>query len=87
MRETSHLLQAGWAALLIGALLSAVGGALAQDSSNDAKVRASDRAAVAACLKIAADAGKGGGGAQSTDAPTGEKIDAKAWMAAQFRQT
>jgi uncharacterized protein YecT (DUF1311 family) len=82
MRETSHLLQAGWAALLIGTLLSPVGGALAQEGSNDAKVRASDRAAVVACLKIAADAGKGGGGVQSADAPTGDKIDAKAWMAA-----
>src|SRR6476469_7061709 len=82
MRETSHLLQAGWAALLIGTLLSPVGGALAQEGGNDAKVRASDRAAVVACLKIAADAGKGGGGVQSADAPTGDKIDAKAWMAA-----
>lgn len=81
MRETSHLLQGGLAALLIGTLLSAVG-AFGQEGSNDAKVRASDRAVVAACLKIAADAGKGGAGAQSVDAPTGDKIDAKAWMTA-----
>jgi hypothetical protein len=67
---------------LIGTLLSAVDGAVGQDGSNDAKARASDRAAVAACLKIAADAAKGGPGASSADAPTGEKIDAKAWMAA-----
>jgi uncharacterized protein YecT (DUF1311 family) len=82
MRRTSHLLDAVWAALLIGTLLSAVDGAVGQDGSNDAKARASDRAAVAACLKIAADVAKGGPGASSADAPTGEKIDAKAWMAA-----
>jgi uncharacterized protein YecT (DUF1311 family) len=82
MRRTSNLLHAVWAALLIGTLLSAVGGAFAQDGSNDAKLRASDRAAVAGCMKIAADAAKAGGGASSADAPTGDKIDAKAWMAA-----
>ena len=82
MRETSHLLRAGWAALLIGTLLSAAGGAFGQEGSNDAKLRASDRAAVTACLKIAADNAKVGGGAQSADAPTGDKIDAKAWMTA-----
>jgi hypothetical protein len=68
MRETSNLLQAAWAALLISTLMFAIGGALAQEGSNDAKVRASDRAAVAACLKIAADAGKDGG--EGSRAPT-----------------
>jgi uncharacterized protein YecT (DUF1311 family) len=82
MRGTSHLLQTGWTALLIGTSLFAMSGALAQDGSNDAKVRAGDRAAVAACLKIATDAGKSGGGAPNADAPTGDKIDAKAWMTA-----
>jgi uncharacterized protein YecT (DUF1311 family) len=82
MRDSSHLLQTGCAVLLIGTLLSAIGGALGQEGSNDAKPRASDPAAVTACLKIAADTAKGRGGAQSADAPTGDKIDAKAWMAA-----
>jgi hypothetical protein len=82
MRETSHLLQAGWTALLIGVLLSAAGGALGQEGSNDAKVRAADREAVTACLKIAADNAKRGGGVQGADAPTGDRIDAKALMTA-----
>jgi uncharacterized protein YecT (DUF1311 family) len=80
MRETSKLLCAGWAALFAGMLLFATDNAVAQDSS-DAKVRANDRAVVAACLKIAADSAKSGAGSQDA-APTGDKIDAKAWMAA-----
>ena len=72
--------RAGLAALVAGLLLSA-GGAFGQ-GSNDGKVRAGDRAAVTACLKIVADAAKSGAGAQSGDSPTGDKIDAKAWMAA-----
>jgi len=82
MRGPSTLLHAGWTVLLVGTLLSAAGGALGQEGSNDAKLRASDRAAVAACLKIAADTAKGGAGVQTADAPTGDKIDAKTWMAA-----
>ncbi|MBV8512968.1 MAG: DUF1311 domain-containing protein [Xanthobacteraceae bacterium] len=81
MLRDSNLLRAVGAALLIGTWLSA-GGAFGQDASNDAKLRADDRAVVAACLKIAADAAKGGAGAATADAPTGEKIDARAWMAA-----
>ncbi len=80
MHRTSNLLCAVWAALLTGTLLSTVGGAVGQDGSNNAKARIGDRAAVAACLKLAADAAKGG--VSSADAPAGENIDAKASMAA-----
>lgn len=80
--KPQNLLQAGWSALVIGMLLSAAGSAFGQDGGADARARVNDRAAVAACLKVAADAGKAGAGAQGADAPTGEKIDAKAWMAA-----
>ena len=81
MLRDSNLLHAVRATLLIGMLLSAAG-AFGQDGGNDAKLRAGDRAVVAACLKIAADSTKGGAGASSDESPTGEKIDAKAWMAA-----
>jgi uncharacterized protein YecT (DUF1311 family) len=80
MRELKAAMCAVLSAVFIGVLLSAVSDAYGQ-GTDDAKVRASDRAAVAACLKIAADAAKGGAGSQSA-APTGDKIDAKGWMAA-----
>jgi len=70
---------------MISVFLSGAGGALGQESSNDAKVRAADRDAVTTCLKIAADNANGGGGPQAADAPTGEKIDSKAWMTAKAK--
>jgi uncharacterized protein YecT (DUF1311 family) len=82
IRGHSNLSRAGLAALFVGLLLSASSGAFGQDGSDAATVRAGDRAAVSACLKIVADAAKGGAGAQSAEAPTGYKIDVKAWMAA-----
>ena len=66
MLRNSNLLHAVRATLLIGMLLSAAG-AFGQDGGNDAKLRAGDRAVVAACLKIAADATKGGAGASSDE--------------------
>jgi len=77
MRERNTAIRA----MFIGILLSAACDAHGQ-STDDAKERAGDRAAVTACLKIVADIAKSRGGSQSTDSPTGDKIDAKAWMAA-----
>ena len=67
----------------VGSLLLAVGSALGKDTDDSSKMRAQDRAAVAACLKMAADGAKQHA-SQTLDAssPTGDKVDAAAWMAA-----
>jgi uncharacterized protein YecT (DUF1311 family) len=81
MCEPKVASRAALSAVLIAMWLSGAGDAHGQ-SSDDAKPRAGDRAAVTACLKIVADAAKARGDVQSAASPTGTKIDAKAWMAA-----
>lgn len=82
-RKTELWLPASLCACCIAILLFVAGHAFGKDADETRKMRAEDRAAVTACLKIAAEAAKRNASqAQDATAPTGDKIDAAAWMAA-----